>query len=113
MLAIVTLGMAKSSRKAVIKVIQVNSGMRLIDIPGSRNLRMVTTKLSEAEIDEIPSIRIPSAQKAMFGPGLHIIALPQDVVLAPLLSANAAYANQPAFGSPPNRKLEFMTIPQT
>src|SRR5260221_13424332 len=108
MAAAVTLGSAKSSRKAVTSVIQVNIGMRLMVMPGARSLRMVTTKLSEAAIDEMPSIKIPSAQKSIFAPGVHNTAVaPQSWVR----SVNGAEANQPAFGARPNAELDVMKSP--
>src|SRR5437016_2408472 len=76
-LAAVRLGIAKSSRKAVIRVIHVNNGIRLIVIPGARILRIVTTKLSEPAIEEIPRRSIPSSQKSSFKAGVHMTALPQ------------------------------------
>src|SRR2546421_7467351 len=106
-LAAVRLGIAKSSRKAVIRVIHVNNGIRLIVIPGARILRIVTTKLSEPAIEEIPRRSIPSSQKSSFKPGVHMTALPQFEVS----SLTGAKLNQPPLGAWPRRKLEFRKIP--
>ena len=53
----------------VTSVIHVNTGRRIIVIPGARRFRMVTMKLNPAASDEMPSICKPSCQKSIFGPG--------------------------------------------
>ncbi len=62
-------GNAVMIRNWVTSVIQVNTGSRIIFIPGARRFRMVTMKLNPAASDEMPRICRPSIQKSMFGPG--------------------------------------------
>ena len=56
-------------RNDVTSVIQLNTGSRIIFIPGARMFRIVTTKLNPAASDATPRICSPSIQKSMFGPG--------------------------------------------
>src|SRR5947209_18278842 len=73
---------------------------------GARNLRIVTTKLSEPAIDETPSNKVPSTQKSAFRPGVQTTACaPQDI------SLRGAYWNQPPSGGCPNRKLDWRKVP--
>ena len=52
----VTDGIANSSPTDVVKVPQLMIGRRLIDMPGARSRRMVTTKLIDPSVVEIPSM---------------------------------------------------------
>src|SRR5438477_316297 len=56
-------GNAVMIRNWVTSVIQVNTGNRIIFIPGARMFRMVTMKLNPAASDEIPSIWRPSTHQ--------------------------------------------------
>ena len=58
-------GKAKMIRNAVIMLIHTNMGMRFRVIPGARMLMMVTMKLIEARMEEMPRIWSPNAQKSM------------------------------------------------
>ena len=48
-------GSASSSRKAVTRIDQANSGMRCRVMPGARMLKMVVMKLMAPRIDEAPA----------------------------------------------------------
>lgn len=48
-------GRERSKRKAVIKMLQTNSGIMYIGIPCARMLKIVTIKLIAPRIDEIPA----------------------------------------------------------
>ena len=60
-------GIAKSSRNAVTRIAQQNSGMRCMVSPGARMLKMVTMKLMAPRTDEAPAmcrLRIPKSTPA-------------------------------------------------
>jgi len=63
--AIVIAGKERIIKKAVIKVIQVKTGRRIIVMPGARRLMIVTMKLSEPMTDETPSTCKPSTQRSV------------------------------------------------
>ena len=67
--ATVMTGKASSSSTWVMKLIQMNIGMRMSFMPGARMLRMVTKKLTAAASDAMPRIWRPSIQKSTFMPG--------------------------------------------
>jgi hypothetical protein len=48
------------SRKEVIRVIQANTGRRIIVRPGARMLMIVTAKFSPPMSDEVPRISRPT-----------------------------------------------------
>jgi hypothetical protein len=52
-------------RKAVIKVIQVKTGRRIIVMPGARRLMIVTMKFSEPTTDETPSTCRPRTHRSV------------------------------------------------
>ncbi len=62
-------GNAVMMRNDVTRVIQLNTGRRIIFIPGARRFRIVTMKLKPAASEATPRICSPSSQKSMFGPG--------------------------------------------
>ena len=62
-------GKASSSRIWVMKLIQVNIGIRISRMPGARMLRMVTKKFTAAASEAMPRIWRPSIQKSTFIPG--------------------------------------------
>ena len=62
-------GNASSSSTWVMKLIQVNIGIRISFMPGARMLTMVTKKLTAAASDAMPRIWRPSIQKSTFRPG--------------------------------------------
>src|SRR3954451_4138101 len=78
MRATVMIGKAKIIRNDVTKVIQVNTGMRMSDMPGARRLMNLNTKLKAPAIDAVPSTSRASDQKSVFGPGPYA----RDVRLA-------------------------------
>ena len=51
-----------------VSVPQIRIGTRLIDMPGARMRRKVTTKLIDPTVVEMPSRIMPSAYRSMFGP---------------------------------------------
>ena len=73
MSATVMTGKASTSRKDVMSVIHVKSGIRISDMPGARMLIMVTMKLKAAASDAMPSTCRLIAQKSMPCPGLYWI----------------------------------------
>ena len=62
-------GNARISRNEVTKVIQVNNGIRINDMPGARRLMIVTMKFNAAAIELTPRIWRPSTQKSIRTPG--------------------------------------------
>ena len=87
-------------------IIQQNSGIRLMLMPGARNLNIVTTKFNEPAIEETPSIVVPRIQKSAFMPGVQTTACKPH-----LASLSGAYMNQPPFGAAPNKKLASIKTP--
>src|SRR5258708_1332642 len=82
--------------------------MRLILIPGARNLRIVTTKFTDPAIDETPSISTPSIHKSAFIPDVQINACtPQPVADSP----KGPYINHPPLGADPNPNLDGKNMP--
>ena len=79
----------------MISVIQVNSGMRISNMPGARILMIVTTKLKAAASEAIPRIWRLSIQKSIPAPGLKALLV------------KGAYPNQPALGAPPRTQLRL------
>ena len=69
--ATVITGNASTRRNEVTRVIQVNRGMRMRDIPGARMLTMVTMKLKAAAREAIPRIWRLTTQKSMPWAGLY------------------------------------------
>ena len=67
--ATVMTGKASSSRNWVMKLIQMNIGMRISFMPGARRLTIVTMKLNAAASEATPRIWRPSIQKSMLSPG--------------------------------------------
>ena len=61
-------GNANTSSREIIRVIQVNTGMRIRVIPGARILRIVTMKLQAAAKDETPSTCNPHIKKSVPAP---------------------------------------------
>ena len=61
-------GKAKIMSKDVTSVIHVNTGMRIIFIPGARMLIIVTVKFIAAVSDAIPRIWRPIIQKSVPAP---------------------------------------------
>ena len=55
-------GKAKAIRIAVHSAVQVNSGMRIRNIPGARFLRMVTMKLMPVRVEPMPEISTAQIQ---------------------------------------------------
>ncbi len=69
MLDVTTDGIAKMTMNEVTSIAQTNSGMRLIDIPGARSLKTVTT-ISTATASPATSVNVISwAQKSERLPG--------------------------------------------
>ena len=62
--AIVIAGNERMIRKDVTSVIQVNTGTRIIVIPGARMLMIVTMKFKEPAIDDTPRSCKPITQKS-------------------------------------------------
>jgi hypothetical protein len=60
--AIVMAGKERMIRKEVTSVIHVNTGSRIIVMPGARMLMIVTMKFSEAAIDATPRSCSPITQ---------------------------------------------------
>ena len=71
--ATVMTGKASSSSTWVMKLIQVNIGMRMSFMPGARMLRMVTKKFTAAASEAMPRIWRPSIQKSTFSPGEYCL----------------------------------------
>ena len=90
-------GKASTSRMEVIRVIQMNTGIRIRLMPGARRLMIVTMKLKPAANDEIPSTCNPRPQKSK-----PLLALKG-------FSVRLAYENQPASGAWFIRKLECIS----
>ena len=63
--AIVMAGNDKMIRNAVISVIHVKTGRRIIVMPGARRLMMVTMKLREPMTEETPRICRPMTQRSV------------------------------------------------
>ncbi len=101
--AAVTSGIANSVRNAVTSIIHTNGGIRSSVMPGARMFRIVTMKFSDAVIDPMPSITMPTAQKSGPCPGRY----PADIGVL----VSGVYPNQPPFGAPPSTKLEYRKIP--
>ena len=99
--ATVMTGMAKSSSICATRLIQTKTGMRIRLMPGARRLRMVTIRFTAPLSDAMPRICRPNTQKSMLCPGLYCRAV------------CGAYPNQPPFGAPPRKKLEYMNSPPT
>ena len=87
--ATVITGKANTKRIAVMKLIQVNKGNRIIVIPGALMLIIVTIKLNEAAREAIPSICKLIIQKSIPVPGFWATEV------------SGAYPNQPASVAPP------------
>jgi hypothetical protein len=62
-------GKASAIRNCTTRVIHTNTGMRIIDMPGARILRIVTMKLTADITDETPRICRLKIQKSTLGPG--------------------------------------------
>ena len=62
-------GNASTIRMFVMKVIHVNKGRRIKDIPGARMLIIVTRKLKDAARDAMPSTCKLTIQKSIPVPG--------------------------------------------
>ena len=58
-------GNARISRIEVIRVIQMNTGMRIRLMPGARMLMMVTVKFRAAATEDVPNTNRPRAQKSI------------------------------------------------
>jgi hypothetical protein len=71
--ATVMTGKASRSSTCVMKLIQVNIGMRMSFMPGARMLRMVTKKFTAAASDAMPRICRPSIQKSTCIPGEYCL----------------------------------------
>ncbi len=71
--AIVMAGKARMIKKLVINVIQVNTGKRIICMPGARMLMIVVMKLKEAASEAMPSTCKPRIQKSAPMPGLYLV----------------------------------------
>ena len=65
-------GMARMSRKLVISAIQVNTGTRIIVMPGARRLMIVVMKFSEATMDDTPSTCRPTVQRSAEMSGVKV-----------------------------------------
>ena len=106
--ATVITGKAVITRNWVTSVIQLNTGRRIIFIPGARMLRIVTMKLKPAASDAMPRIWRPSSQKSMFGPGENCF----EVRFAyPNQPPSGATDSLPAPNSGPATKLAFRNSP--
>ena len=68
--AMVIAGKERMMRKDVISVIHVNTGRRIIVMPGARRLMMVTMKFSAAAMEATPSSCRPRIQKSVAWVGL-------------------------------------------
>ncbi len=68
-MATVSGGKAKIIAQDVTRIAQQNSGMRLKDIPGARNLRIVTIKFTAPAVVAILRKIKPRDQKSRFKPG--------------------------------------------
>ena len=69
MIAPASTGSASSSRKAVTRIDQTNSGMRCSVMPGARMLKIVVMKLIEPMIDEAPARCSEKIAMSIDGPG--------------------------------------------
>src|SRR5215203_2844850 len=82
-------GVAMSWMNDVVRMAHTNSGMRCMVMPGVRMFRMVTRKLTEPRIDEVPRIITPTIHRLCpYG--------------ARMLSGG--YAVQPESAAPPVKK---------
>ena len=61
-------GKANTIRRDTTSVIQVNTGIRIIFMPGARIFTIVTTKFMAAESEAIPNICKPMIQKSVPAP---------------------------------------------
>ena len=66
-------GSAVIIRKLVTSAIQLNSGTRIMRMPGARMLMIVVMKLTPPMIDATPRICSPNPQKSMFMPGEYCV----------------------------------------
>jgi hypothetical protein len=60
----VSTGAARTTRNDVDSVDQVKTGIRMNDMPGARNRRIVTMKLMAPRIDAVPTIISPRIQRS-------------------------------------------------
>src|SRR5512144_2849741 len=86
-------GSANTIMNDMARIAQMNSGMRLNDMPGARRRKIVTMKLMPPTVVEMPRNVMPRAQKSMLRPGEYS----DDV--------SGTYANQPPSGGWPTTKL--------
>lgn len=63
--AMVIAGNDRTIRKAVTNVIHVNTGNRIMVMPGARKLMMVTMKLRDPMTDETPRTCSPMIQRSV------------------------------------------------
>ncbi len=89
-----TAGTAKITMNENTSIDHTKIGMRLNVMPGARNLKMVTMKLTAPTVVEMPTKMIDSPQKSMLMPGEYA------------LSVSGTYANQPPSGGWPISTLE-------
>ena len=99
--ATVITGSEKTSKNCTTKIIQVNTGIFMKDMPGARMLRTVTIRLMEPINDATPATCKPMIQKS-----------------TPLLGEKmgpefGAYMNQPPSAAPPRNHDALRTIPPT
>ena len=67
-------GSASSSRKAVIRIDQANSGILNMVMPGARMLKIVVMKLMAPRIEEAPARWIARIARSIAGPGWPEVA---------------------------------------
>ena len=87
--ATVITGMANSSRNWITRIIHVNTGMRISDMPFVRMFSAVTIRLMAPDCEAMPVMMRPSAQMSMPCVG-------ENVTLE-----FGAYMNQPPSAAPP------------
>ena len=96
-------GNARINKKLTMRVIQVNTGRRIIVMPGALMLIMVVIKLKEASKEAIPKTWREKIQKS--GPI-------SPTTSANLVSVSGAYPNHPIAGDPPvKNQLRLRMIP--
>ena len=57
-------GAARTTRSEVARMLQVNTGIRIIVMPGARIRRIVTMKLIPPRIDAVPTRISPAIQRS-------------------------------------------------
>jgi hypothetical protein len=66
-------GIVSTSKNAVTRIAQTNSGILCKVMPGARMLKIVVIKLIAPRIEEAPARWIDNIKKSIAGPGLPVL----------------------------------------